>query len=119
LATEAANRFNACAARWDLGLGAVVGSGGRVLAIDQKKATELAVPGAPDLDTVAVDVGGRIWATSPGKIWLYDPADAGAWACVWKNESWGASFVGLFADVGRVIATTRDGAVVEGRWEPR
>lgn len=111
--------YTACSGRFDLGIGAVVGSGGRVLALDDRKATPLGVTDGPDLGAVAVDVGGRIWAASAGMLWLHEPGGSLPWKCVWQNEGWKAPFISLFADVGRVVATTEDGGVVEGRWEAK
>lgn len=112
-------RYSACSGRADLGLGAVVGSRGRVLAIDDKRTTPLAVSEEPDLGAVAVDVGGRIWAAGAGSIWLHEPGGSLPWKCVWQNDTWSVPFIGVFADVGRVVATARDGGVVEGRWEAK
>lgn len=111
--------YAACSGRADLGIGAVVGSGGRVIALDEEKATPLVVADGPDLGAVAVDVGARIWAGAAGSIWLHEPGGSLPWKCVWQNETWSVPFIGVFADVGRVVATARDGGVVEGRWEAK
>lgn len=111
--------YAACSGRADLGIGAVVGSGGRVIALDEEKVTPLVVADGPDLGAVAVDVGARIWAGATGSIWLHEPGGSLPWKCVWQNESWSVPFIGVFADVGRVVATARDGGVVEGRWEAK
>jgi len=111
--------YTACSGRADLGIGAVVGSGGRVLALDERKVTPLALGDGPDLGAVAVDVGSRIWAAAAGSVWLHEPGGSLPWKCVWQNEAWSVPFVGVFADVGRVVATARDGGVVEGRWEAK
>jgi hypothetical protein len=101
-----------------LGIGVVVGSAGRVLLVTEKGLEHLVVPGEPDLTAVAVDVTGRVWAASAGALWLHDATQAEAFTLVWKQDDWNVPFVSIFADVGRVIATAIDGAVVEGRWEP-
>jgi eukaryotic-like serine/threonine-protein kinase len=111
--------FTSCAAQVDLGIGAAVGPGGRALKLEGDKAKIMNVPGGPDLSAVSLDVGGRIWTGSVGKIWLHEPEAPLTWRCLWENENFATPFVGIFADVGRVVATTRDGAVVEGRWEPK
>ncbi len=112
--------YSSCAGRADLALGAVVGDGGRVISFDEQAAKPLAVgDDGPDFGAVAVDVGARIWAASPGNIWLHEPGGTLPWRCVWRNEAWSVPFIGLFADVGRVVATARDGGVVEGRWEAK
>ena len=111
--------FTSCAAQWDLGLAAVIGAGGRAFTLDKLRPTAIEVPGQPDLGAVAVDVGGRVWATSPGRIWLHEPNAPGLWSCLWHKRSVDIALRQHFADVGRVVVTTRDGAVVEGRWEPK
>jgi serine/threonine protein kinase len=117
IASHETGAFTACAAHPDLGMGMVVGRGGRALKIVGQETNELKVPGAPDLDSVAIDVAGRVWATSPGRIYLHEPEATLPWKCVWRSDEWTAPFVGLFADVGRIVATTKDGAVIEGRWQ--
>jgi len=118
LASEEGTTFADCAAQPDLALGAVVGSEGKVLRIEGGHVTPLFVPNAPPLSAVAVDPGGRIWVTSPGRIWVAEPGALVPWKCLWHNETWSVPFLSIFVDVGRIVATTRDGAVVEGRWEP-
>jgi serine/threonine protein kinase len=117
IASDETAAFTACAAHPDLGMGVVVGRGGRALKVQGMEARELAVPGAPDLDAVAIDIAGRVWATSAGRIFLHEAEATLPWKCVWRNDEWKAPFVGLFADVGRIVATTKDGAVIEGRWQ--
>lgn len=111
--------YTGCSGRADLGLGAAVGGGGRVIKVDDLATTSLQISDGPDLAAVAVDVGGRIWAASAGSIWLHEPGGSLPWKCVWQNDAWNVPFVGVFADVGRVVATARDGGVVEGRWEAK
>ena len=112
--------YTSCAGRADLGIGAVVGDGGRVLAFDEHASRPLVFgEQGPDFGAVAVDVGARVWAASPGSIWLHEPGGTLPWKCVWRNEAWTVPFIAVFADVGRVVATTRDGGVVEGRWEAK
>jgi serine/threonine protein kinase len=110
--------FSGCASQPDIALGAVVGSKGRVFKISGREVTPLWVPNEVELSAVAVDIGGRIWAASPGRLWVHEPEGLVPWKCLWQNESWTTPFLSLFVDVGRIVATTRDGAVVEGRWEP-
>jgi eukaryotic-like serine/threonine-protein kinase len=110
--------YTGCDAQPDLGFGVVVGTGGRALSVQGSSVTPSEVPGDPDLGSVAVDAGGRAWATSIGSVWLHRPEHDLSWTLVWQDLRWTVPFVGIFADVGRVIALTIDGAVVEGRWEP-
>jgi eukaryotic-like serine/threonine-protein kinase len=110
--------YTSSTAQQDLGLGVVVGSKGRVLTIQGGEARESVVPGEPDLSSVVLDIGGRLWAASLGALWLFSEP-VRAWTCVWREPRWASPFVSLFADVGWVIGLTEDGAVVEGRWEPK
>jgi len=114
-----AARYTSCSGRADLGLGAVVGTAGRVVKLQDHSISPLVIHDGPDLGAVAVDVGGRIWAAGPGGIWLHEPGGSLPWKCVWQSEHWSSPFIGVFADVGRVVATARDGGVVEGRWEAK
>ena len=118
LASDEVDLFSGCAAQPDLSLGAVVGSAGSVLVVQSGKVTQHCVPGEPELSAVAIDPTGRICAAAPGQIWLYDAVQASPWSMVWENPTWKVPFLSIFADVGRLVATTVDGAVVEGRWEP-
>ena len=118
LAADDTECYMSCAAQQDLGIGVVVGSAGKVLLVTEKGLEHLVVPGEPDLTAVAVDVTGRVWAASAGALWLHDATQADPFTLVWKQDDWNVPFVSIFADVGRVIATAIDGAVVEGRWEP-
>ena len=38
---------------------------------------------------------------------------------MWQDEAWRAPIVSVHADIGRVIAVTADGALVEGRMPSR
>ena len=107
-----------CAAQPDLSLGAAVGSAGSVLVVEKGKPTRLTVPGGPELRAVAIDPTGRVCVAGAGQIWLYDAAQAPPWSKVWKTPSGKVPFLSIFADVGRIVATTVDGGIVEGRWEP-
>jgi hypothetical protein len=110
--------YTGCDAQPDLGFGMVVGTGGRAISVKDGEVRPTEVPGAPDLSAVAVDAGGRAWATSIASVWLHQPDQGHSWTLVWQDSGWSVPFVSVFADVGRVIAMTIDGAVVEGRWEP-
>jgi serine/threonine protein kinase len=110
--------YTGCAAQPDLGFGVVVGTGGRAISVKDGTVHPTEVPGAPDLSAVAVDAGGRAWATSIASVWLHQPDQEHSWTLVWQDAAWSVPFISVFADVGRVIAMTIDGAVVEGRWEP-
>ncbi|MFO0611553.1 MAG: serine/threonine-protein kinase [Polyangiaceae bacterium] len=78
---------------------------------------EIVEPGR-DLSAAAIDVTGRGWVAAAGCIWLRKKAgDSFEWVRVWEDPAWSAPFVSLFADVGRVIAVSADGGILEGRAE--
>lgn len=77
----------------------------------------IVLPGEPDLSAVALDVTGRAWAASRGRLWLQQPEAPEKWACVWQDQTWEAPFVSVFANLGIVLAITADGGIIEGRAE--
>lgn len=113
--TPPARAYLACAGQPDLGLGLVVGAEGRAIRLTSSERIESAVDGSPDLSAASIDPSGRAWAASVGSIWL-QPADRPErWSGVWHDPSWTVPFVSIFSDLGRVIAITADGGLVEGR----
>ncbi|MEZ4228192.1 MAG: serine/threonine-protein kinase [Polyangiaceae bacterium] len=106
--------FLGCAGVRETGSGVVVGATGRTARTTDEEPWVSVVPGEPDLSAVALDVGGRAWATSPGQLWLQAGAPGSEWRPVWR-EDWHVPFVSVYADLGIVIAMTVDGAIVEGR----
>jgi hypothetical protein len=114
--TPAARAYLASATRPELGLGVIVGTGGQTVRFEgDKTAAAVTVEDEPDLSAVALDAEGRAWAASVGRIWTMDPGSAPAWRPAWRDPAWAVPFVSLFADVGRVIAMTADGGILEGR----
>jgi eukaryotic-like serine/threonine-protein kinase len=61
-------------------------------------------------------VPSRTWAGSAGALWVSVGDDR--WVPAWRDPSWTAPFVGVYADVGQVIAMTADGGVIESRLMP-
>ncbi|MEZ4226460.1 MAG: serine/threonine-protein kinase [Polyangiaceae bacterium] len=118
LSSDDAEVYTCCAAQPDLALGAVVGTGGNVLLVESGTPKTMALGDASDLHAVAIDPTGRVVAGGVGELWLYDAIQSDPWSCVWRDPSWKAPFLSVFADVGRIVATTVDGGIVEGRWEP-
>lgn len=118
LGADDTEQYSACAAQPDREMGVVVGARGRVLLVERGELRHLRIPGDPDLTAVALDVTGRVWAAAAGSLWLHDPTSTTAWSRVWHDDAWVVPFASVMADVGRVIAATIDGAIVEGRWEP-
>jgi serine/threonine protein kinase len=114
LAAPAARAYLGCAAQPDLGAGIVVGTDGQALRVRGAGSEPCPIAGGPPLTAAAVDVGGRAWAASTGRLWLLEPG-ATSWVPAWQDASWQVPIVSVFADVGLVIAMSADGGVVEGR----
>jgi serine/threonine protein kinase len=107
----------ACAARADRSYGLAVGSEGLVARIVDGRCDAQILAGAPDLSAAAIDVAGRAWVAAARRIWMRPFIGDAEFVPVWDEPSLVAPIVSLFADVGRVIAITADGSVVEGRIE--
>jgi hypothetical protein len=67
-----------------------------------------------DFWTAGIDSAGVGWGGSVGSIWQ-QLAPGERWHKSFEAAGWNAPFTSLFAEVGRVVAMTRGGAVVEGR----
>jgi serine/threonine protein kinase len=106
----------ACASHVDRRVGLAVGAEGAVVWRDRGTVSQESVGPAHDLSSAAVDVAGRGWAASAGRIWLRRGArKSEPWGCVWEDDTWTAPMVSLFADVGVVLGMTADAGIVEGR----
>jgi hypothetical protein len=70
---------------------------------------ELPLPAKLDVSAVALDVLGRKWAATRGALWTHETA----WTPAWSSPDWTSPFVSIFADVGRIVAVTADGAIVQ------
>ena len=115
LRTPPARAYLASATRPELGIGLIAGTEGRLLSFRGETLEETTLQGEPDLAAVALDAEGRGWAASLGRLWTMAPDQPGHWRVAWSDARWEVPFVSLFADVGRVIAMTADGGVLEGR----
>lgn len=103
----------ACAGHADRRVGMAVGAASTVLWRDRSVMSQERVDDHEyDLSAAAVDVAGRGWVASAGRIWL---RQGSRWSCTWADETWTAPIVSLFADVGVVLGMTADGGIVEGR----
>jgi serine/threonine protein kinase len=107
--------YLAAATRSDLGLGMIVGAGGRTVRLDGEGLHPAIIEGEPDLSITTIDPARRIWAASAGAIWVQDPFAGAVWRRVFAGDGWNVPFVSMFADVGRVVAMTADGGILEGR----
>lgn len=106
--------YLAAGASVEAGHAMVVGTGGRTVRLAQGEVERTSVvPGEPDLAAVGVDATGRAWAGGAGALYLQQGAKS-LWTRVWTNPAWTAPFVSVHADVGRVVAMTADGGILEG-----
>jgi len=104
--------FLASAGHPDRRVGVAVGTDGAILWYDRGTWRVESVEPKWHLSAAGVDAVGRGWAAGPGRIWLRGD---GKWQCVWADASWTSPMVSMFADVGRVMAATADGGIVEAR----
>jgi len=92
------------------------GEGGQLLAFrDSAEPQLLELPNAAPVSAVALDPLGRHWAASVGKLWTLDGA---VWSEAWTEPTFRAPFVSILADVGRVVAVTADGGIVQAERVP-
>jgi serine/threonine protein kinase len=113
LSAEDVRAYLAAAASPELGLGVVVGSGGRCIRVDAEGVSRSVVPGEIDLSATAVDDSGRIWAASLGKLWTQSNRDE-PFRCVWQDDDWNVPVVSLYAEGRRLLGVAADGGLVEG-----
>lgn len=92
---------------------AIAVGGTSVVIVDRDGTRETTVPADTSWSACGVDVLGGCWVAGAGQVWFAPKSDA-PWRRAWRDPSWSAPFVSLFADAGRVIAVTADGGVLEG-----
>lgn len=113
------------AALAERGFGLAGGSSGSVVryeaAAPGPPRTQLtSLPGEPDISAVAVDVLGREWVATQGKLWVRDLGEPGStsqepFSVGWSDDELTTPLVSLFADAGLLIALTVEGGILEGR----
>ncbi|HYQ17962.1 MAG TPA: hypothetical protein VEQ58_19450, partial [Polyangiaceae bacterium] len=109
LARVAGCSLRGCSSALELGLALVGGQSGYVATLSGDAALEVSLSSQQDVSTVAVDPLGRAWAATPGELWTREET----WQLAWSEPSWTAPIVGILADVGRVVAVTADGGIVQ------
>ncbi|HYP89143.1 MAG TPA: serine/threonine-protein kinase [Polyangiaceae bacterium] len=109
LARVAGQSLRACGSALELGLALIGGARGYVATVSGDSATEAPLGSERDVSTVAIDALGRAWAAAPGELWTRE----GTWQLAWSEPSWSAPVVGILADVGRVVAVTADGGIIQ------
>ncbi|HXK20613.1 MAG TPA: serine/threonine-protein kinase [Polyangiaceae bacterium] len=106
----------ACAAQTqDHGL--CLGLSGAAARVIDDHLSDQSAPGGPDFWSAALDSTGVAWGGGLRSLWQQSGSGQ-PWVERWSAPSFGAPFTSLFADVGRVVAITRDGGVLEGRRAP-
>ncbi|MBI4704487.1 MAG: serine/threonine protein kinase [Deltaproteobacteria bacterium] len=113
----------ACAAAPDGGQAVACGASGSVLRWQDGRIEIGRIEGAGALGAAAAEPAGRLWVGDAGRLWVCEasvpgrggPTQAPLWQLAWSDALWRAPFVAITADVGRVLAVSADGGVVEGR----
>jgi hypothetical protein len=111
LPAEDVRAYIGCACQPDRSTGIAVGASGSIVTLSEGAVGAERLPTQADLSAVALDVLGRVWVAAPGEIW--GKGSDGQWGPAWRDTSWIAPFVSIFADIGLVTALTVDGAVLE------
>jgi eukaryotic-like serine/threonine-protein kinase len=114
LAVTEARAMTACSSRPERDLAVAVGASGCVVRVHAGQTQVEQIPSAPDFSAVCVDVLGRVWAGAAGELWFSDTGSR-TLRRVWRDASWQAPFVSIFADFGMIFAATADGAILEAR----
>lgn len=106
--------LHACSSVLELGLAVAAGRGGYAVASREGVLEEQPLPTSDDVTSVALDPLGRAWAATRGTLWAFEDG----WQRVWSEPSWSAELVSIFADVGRIVAVSSDGGIVQGERAP-
>jgi len=93
----------------------LVGEGQAIVRVRGQMAEVLEVPEAQSLRACALDETGPAFVADERSIWMLPAGPAARWDRIWYSETLGGPFTSLLADSGRLVAITRDGAVVEAR----
>lgn len=91
----------------------IAAGGSAVVEVGRGGVRELQVSSKTSWSACGVDVLGGRWVAGAGRVW-FAPSSGGGWREVWCDPGWQSPFVSLYADVGRVLAVTADGGVLEG-----
>jgi serine/threonine protein kinase len=99
----------ACATQLESGVLLAGGQHGYVAELGPNGLSALALPSELDVSAVALDILGTKWVATLGTLWTQQ----GDFKPAWSNPDLASPFVSIFADVGRVVAVTADGAIVQ------
>ena len=103
-----------CATQPSTGAGLIAGRAGHVARLRGAQLEQASLPQQVELTAVALDLLDRPWLGSTGTLWTFDSA----WRPAWSDPAWASPFVGILADVGRVVAVSADGAIVQAERAP-
>ena len=113
--------YLSCGGQVERSLGPVTGAEGAIVLWNGRSATHDIVDARYDLSAGAVDILGRPWVASAGRIWTRGLAAIEEslglkpkWDCIWEDPTWEMPIVSICADMGGVMAMTADGGVIEG-----
>lgn len=97
------------ASQLDHGVALLAGRAGYIASLSEGRLLEAPLPVSADVSAVALDVLGRRWAGTPGTLWTQGET----WKAAWTDATWQAPFVSIMADVGRIVAVTSNGGIVQ------
>lgn len=108
-----------CAARADLGVGIAAGALGTVVCIEERTANPEQLGDQVDVSAAAIDVAGRAWVATAGRIYARVGVGRDArWRKFWSDERWTAPVVSLQTDGEVTRALCADGSLLEGTLAP-
>ena len=111
--SSTAPAFVSAASQPALGVAVAVG-GSEVVRVVGDVVTSVEVAGGSPLSACDVDLLGGQWFAGAGRV-LFAASAGSSPKTVWQDPSWTVPFVSLYADAGRIVAVTVEGAVLEGR----
>jgi len=115
LETPHTRSFLTCAANSDRRMGIAAGTDGAIVICDGIATASEQLGVTAEITASAIDPSGRAWIASSGRIWLRaGDTPRARWRIVFEDHDLYAPIVSLVADDARVLATTADGAIVEG-----
>jgi serine/threonine protein kinase len=109
LAHTPAGAALSCASALELGLGFVAGKAGYAATLSEGTLETLPLAREHDASSVALDLLGRPWVGTSGSLWTRETE----WERAWCDPGWSSPFVSIWADVGRVVAVTADGGIIQ------
>lgn len=103
-----------CASVAETGRALGAGEAGCAVLVGAGAPEERPLPSEDEVTAAALDPLGLAWAATRGKLWALEDT----WRPVWADASFRSPIVSILADVGRVVAVTADGRVVQAERAP-